>query len=121
APETVDSDTGTNWKQAEDGIVPLVEDGTHIWIVAIDYRDGAGTGATFNVTHFIEVVITEFRGNHGMDFQVYQIVPFDKDGPPALSNAEPVPAHLCATGEETVTCQYAYSPPRGEGPGVIDI
>lgn len=121
APQFVESDTGTNWQRAEEGIVPLVEDGTHIWIVAVEYDSGSGTGAIYEVTHFVEVVITGYYGNRGLDFDVYQIVPYDPAGPPALTNADPVPAHLCATSDEVSGCEYAYSAPRGEGPGDIDL
>ena len=116
------SDTGTNWNRGEDdGILPLVANGTRIWIVAGEYLYGSGSGARYEVTHFVEVRIAEYSRNRGMTFQVYQIVPYTTDGPPAMTNESPVNAHLCATGQGTSACSFTATPPPGDGSGVIDL
>lgn len=126
APQIVESDTGKDWQKAEATILVLRATRTPIWVPAVRERSdlvssSPGTKFKYEVTHFVEVIITGYSKTAGLSFDIYQIVPYNSDGPPEMSNIPFVPAHLCGTGAGQSGCDYkAVTAPGGSGvdPGV---
>lgn len=126
APQIVESDTGKDWQKAESTITALRTSKTPIWIPAVKERpdlesSSSGTKFKYEVTHFAEAIITGYSKKDGLTFDIYQIVPYDSDGPPEMVNVPFIPAHLCGTGGGAAGCDYkTYTGPGGSGvdPGV---